>query len=119
MNDPILDCGHPPSLHGKSTTGYGTTADGERHCWECCADADRKHMLEGEPITLYLTAKDGKAEVTNWPGSLRIRAVAKVKGRIFGHPRTDVWFTGPGGREWHGYGCFDNKQCFTARRVGG
>jgi hypothetical protein len=50
-----LDCGHPPTPQppGSCSTGYGTKRDGTRHCFECCAAADRATIERGESILLY------------------------------------------------------------------
>lgn len=62
----ILECGHPESPHSDFTRGYGLTADGARHCYECCAKNDKQHMLEEGNIALYLVRnKEGKWQVTN------------------------------------------------------
>lgn len=105
MNTELLDCGHPASPHSDCTTGYGTTADGKKHCYGCCADRDRADMLATGRATLYLSKdKAGAWQVSNWPGSL-VFPVARVKtsprGGGFGCQRTDAWFRGPDGAMWH------------------
>ena len=115
-NMEILDCGHPESEHSEFTRGYGTTADGKRHCYTCCADQDRSAMVRDGKIVLYLTEKG----VTNWPGSLVFPVVHKRKGRHnMAGTRYDVWFTGPEGRNWHGVQYGENTQLCHCRRVKG
>ena len=107
----VLDCGHTPSRHGPLTTGYGTDDHGKRKCYECCADGDKARMIAGGRATLYVTLKQGKRTVTNWPGSLSFRcitfSVSKHAGG-FGSQRTDVWFIGPDGFMWHAVNRGDN-----------
>lgn len=116
----LLDCGHAPSEHGDSTTGYGTDAEGRTYCYACCADNDRAAMIATGRATLYLSGNwsDRTSVVTNWPGSLSFRASYQKTGRhnIAGK-RYDVWFTGPDGKHWHGYQVGDNTQICHCRRV--
>jgi hypothetical protein len=112
----LLDCGHAPSAHESFTNGYGITADGKRHCYECCADADRASMIETGCATLYLVGSATGSEVTNWPGSLRFQCHYtrhSKRGGGFGSQRTDAWFTGPDGKVWHAInrGDMDVAQC--------
>lgn len=62
------DCDIVPSGIG---TGYGTDKQGNKTCYSCIGENDRK-MLEnaqiGEKFCLYLVQDK---EVTNWPGSFR------------------------------------------------
>lgn len=108
----ILDCGHPESPHSDFTTGYGTTADGKRHCYACCAAQDRADMLANGRATLYLSKdKSGAWHVSNWPGTLTFLARAKTahRGGGFGCQRTDAWFRGPDGAMWHAINRGDNQ----------
>jgi hypothetical protein len=36
MSTELLECGHAESPHSDFTRGYGTRADGSRHCYACC-----------------------------------------------------------------------------------
>ena len=101
----VLECGHPASAHVPSTSGlvprhgYGIDPEGNRHCYACCAVQDAQQMQADGKITLYL----GTGEVTNWPGSLRLKVNYQRKGRHnLAGVRYDVWFTGPDGDNWHG-----------------
>lgn len=125
----ILECGHPESDHSSITRGYGWM-NGERHCYDCCAERDRYQMLETGKATLYLTLKDaftpdgnpnGKTgEISNWPGSLKFRTGPIRKGRHnMARVRYDTWFTGPDGKEWHAVQYGDNTQIAHCKRVKG
>jgi len=79
-------------------TGYGTDKNGNKICYACIADIDKKDMTESERQVLYY---DGM-NITNWPGSLKIRVLSKRKGKHnFAETRTDVWFAF-NGHLWHG-----------------
>lgn len=125
MKTEICDCGHPPSKCESFTTGYGTDSNGKTACYACCAENDIRHMVETGKTVLYLTIENeftghAKAEVTNWPGSLRFPVGYVRRGRhnIAG-TRADVWFTGPDGKNWHGVMYGDMTQLCHCRRVKG
>lgn len=100
------------------TTGYGTAPNGDRHCFECCAEVERARMVETGRADLYLT--DG--EVRDWPGKLRFAArnVSRSQHRAFGRyvPRVDADFTGPDGYVWHATvrGDMDLARCKRTKR---
>lgn len=127
-----LDCGHglSPLRPGPGGAGYGTTRDGKKVCYACCAANDRADMIATGCATLYLVlrtvprmpsdtdgvplaerdavyAKGTAARwfVINWPGSLEFKCFPGVKrnprGGGFGSQRTDAWFNGPDGYVWH------------------
>ena len=112
-----LDCGHTPTATTGCGTGYATGADGRTYCYECCGENDRADMLADGRITLYLvragTRDDAPGidrtrphwQVTNWPGTLRFDCLPGVRvsrhGGGFGSQRTDAWFIGPDGKNWH------------------
>lgn len=117
-----LDCGHglSPLRPGPGGAGYGTTRDGKKVCYSCCANNDLTEMQATGRATLYLVRKssaDGKEfdiftrHVTNWPGSLEFRC-SEVRhyprGGGFGSQRTDAWFNGPDGYVWHAVNRGDN-----------
>lgn len=132
----ILDCGHTPSPHPVCTTGYGATADGKRHCYACCADQERAAMIATGRATLYLTRKDqpeslpgpamGRGMVSrwtigDWSGTLAFPAYGvkfSRNGGRFGSQRTDAYFTGPDGKEWHAVNRGDNDIA-RCRRIKG
>lgn len=104
--------------------GYGINDKGEKICYECCAKldmADLTNLKHGEKICFYLSKnKSGQYEVTNWPGSMRIKVDCSWEGRhnIAGK-RTDVRFH-VGKKHFHGvqYGNWTQichiKLCKTA-----
>lgn len=139
----LLECGHPESPHRDFTRGYGTWENGDRFCYACCAERDRKDMIETGRATLYLVEriekrplqnagyyglaeKDSTVDVktyyvTNWPGSLEFKARHidyKKYGGGFGSQRTDAWFTGPDGKAWHAVNRGDS-QIARCRRLKG
>lgn len=107
----ILDCGHPPSPHESFTCGYGVGPDRKTFCYACCADNDKKAMIEDGRACMYLVqdksvdkSPDSRPvyRVTNWPGSLCFHVYHYRTGRhnIAGK-RIDAWFKGPDGFVWH------------------
>ena len=91
------DCGKPfPVQRETCGTGYATY-EGAKICYACCAVRDRKALmgLKGrEQYHLYLTKKDGKFFVSNWPSTLKIPVDYAVEGRHnLAGTRTDVGFT--------------------------
>ena len=117
-----LECGHVPSEHSEMTTGYGVDAEGNRHCYACCAELDRANMLGTGRATLYLTTKAesasyGSAKVTNWPGSLEFSGRYSVGRHNIARKRYDVVFIGPDGAIWTGTQYGDNTQICHCRRT--
>ena len=132
----VLDCGHEASPHGEHTTGYGIDRNEKKHCYACCAENDRKEMIETGRATLYLTGGIGvykdkfgankrevsaekyPGKITNWPGSLEFPLFHIALGRHnIARYRYDVWFTGPDGKQWHGVTYGDNTQLCHCKRV--
>lgn len=108
---------------GPGGTGYGLTPDNRKACYECCAEMDKRDMLEmiaaldrGEKVKgfcLYLSSNALKQwVVSNWPGTLKILTCRNLSRTVYalGHRigRHDVWFN-YGGREWHGVNLGDNQ----------
>ena len=95
-------------------TGYAIDQLARRHCYQCCADHDWASLRAGKPQCLYLTGDNASKQwgISNWPGSLELRAmnVRKSYGYGFGrrYDRYDVWFTFEG-RQWHGVNQGDNQ----------
>lgn len=109
----VLDCGHEPSEHESITTGYGVDQQGKKHCYTCCADADKKQMRDTGQITLYLSS----GKVTNWPGSLSIPVNNKRTGRHnWTGRRYDVWFYFEG-KLWHGVQYGDMTQLCHCKQI--
>lgn len=125
----LLDCGHPESEHSAITRGYGKTAEGKKHCYECCAKQDRESMLRLGKTCLYLTIDTevnshgsnqwvhGDHKLTNWPGSFEIKIKCLKKGNhnIAGN-RYDLWFEFEGG-QWWGVQYGDNTQIAHCKRL--
>lgn len=115
------DCGKE-KVHvnpdGCGGTGYGVGPNGEKVCYACCGKRDYAEMTETGRAVLYLTIKEGKPVVQNWPGTLTIPIRYSRKGRhnIAG-VREDVWFTGPDGCEWWGVCIGRNTQICRVRRL--
>jgi hypothetical protein len=121
----LLECGHTPSNHGSLTTGYGVDDSGYRYCYDCCAARDKADMIEKGRATLYLVDRQASAgikfTVQNWPGSLcfPVRGYKQSRrGGGFGSQRTDAWFTGPDGKQWHAINRGD-MQIARCRRLKG
>lgn len=127
----ILECGHPESPHFSFTRGYGKDANGNRHCYDCCAESDRQSMIDTGRGVLYLTIRDEISPaggnygdkigtLTNWPGSLTFQTGRIRKGyhNIAG-VRYDTWFRGPDGHKWHAVQYGDNTQIAHCKRVKG
>ena len=97
--------------------GYGIGPNGEKVCYACCGKRDSADMIETGRAVLYLTSREGKPVVTNWPGTLILPVRVVRKGRHnFAGVREDVWFTGPDGREWWGV-CIGDMTLCRCRRL--
>ena len=115
------DCGEEKvhvNPNGCGGTGYGVGPNGEKVCYTCCGKRDSAEMTAQGRAVLYLTVREGKPVVTNWPGTLTlpVRAFRKGRHNIAG-VREDVWFTGPDGREWHGVCYGRNTQLCHCKRL--
>jgi hypothetical protein len=75
--------------------GYGWIND-KPMCYACCAQSDRLEMLATGKVALYLV----KNEVTNWPGTLRFKVVARRPMRHAFARAEIAYFTGPDGKQW-------------------
>jgi hypothetical protein len=117
LDTTILDCGHAPSPHADFTTGYSTDAAGKTFCYDCCAEMDKAEMRKTGRATLYLVRRDGEWHVTNWPGSLDLKAYGVRFGRhnLAGR-RVDFWFKFEG-QEWHGYNLGHYSQIAHCKRL--
>lgn len=100
------------------TTGYGLDADGNKHCYACCAERDRKSMSETGRATLYLQHLANESfKVTNWPGSLTFLPFrARIGRHNIARKRYDVWFNDSEGHTWHGVTYGDDTQICHCRR---
>lgn len=97
-----------PRPKGPGGMGYGVEDQGRKHCYQCCALAEFDSMVQMGVGVLYLVDDStipGKTWATDWAGRLRfvVRYVKRSPhGGGFGCQRSDFWFTGPDGAEWHG-----------------
>jgi hypothetical protein len=101
-----IKCTQPFTADGIGT-GYGIDKDGNKVCYQCCAESDRAYMVDNGKITLYLTEKG----VTNWPGTLvfPVFGVPRKSRNNFGAKRLDAWFVGPDRHIWHAVNIGDNE----------
>jgi hypothetical protein len=119
----ILDCGHPESNNGSGCgTGYGQDKHGKRYCYACCAERDKRSMRETGRAVLYLTTKPdlggdyGNAEITNWPGSLKLTGRYHKGSHNIARTRYDVWFKFEG-QNWWGVTYGEDTQICHCKRV--
>lgn len=111
----------PPPSPDSVSTGYATDGKGNKVCYVCCAEQDKAWMREKGKITLYVTyqktVNGEQATVTNWPGSLSIRAPYVKTGRHnIARVRRDVWFRFEEAL-WHGVHYGDNTQLVHCKRT--
>lgn len=123
-----IDCGEAIAIPIGDCigTGYGRSSDRPDTlvCYACCGVRDRRDMIETGRATLYLTHDrisspaypyaDG--HVSNWPGTLKLRARVKRGAHNIARYRYDVWFSFDGA-QWHGVQYGDNTQICHCRRV--
>jgi hypothetical protein len=93
-------------------TGYAIRG-GKKICYECAGKKEMKEISNKAPggkHVFYLSKKDGKWIVSNWPGSYVYPVHSMKKGyhNIAGE-RVDVWFKDHNGHEWHGVQIGDNQ----------
>lgn len=114
----ICDCGHTVTSDGFST-GYGINGKGEKICFSCCGELDKKQLRETGILCGYFTGNPGKGyEFTNWPGSLKLSAYGVKKswhnfaGR---NGRVDFWVDFEG-KVYHGIHVSNGShECATIR----
>lgn len=102
-------------------TGYARTRSGKKICYECAGKRETKEISKKSPGSkhlFYLTKKDGRYVVTNWPGSIKYTVTGVKTGRhnIAG-TRTDVWFKDHDGNEWHGVQMGEYNQVLHATKI--
>lgn len=118
------DCGEE-KVHvnpgGFGGTGYGIICeDGieKKVCYACCGKRDLADMTATGRAALYLTVREGKPVVTNWPGTMTLPVRYSRKGRHnWAGIRETVWFIGPDGREWWGVCIGRNTQLCHCKRL--
>ena len=111
--------------------GYATNDQGDKICYQCCAEIDKQYMRDHGRSVLYLSLDTDKlgrintvksaigrhvsGKVTNWPGTLEFKAGGKIGRHNFAGVRYDVWFVFEG-YVWHGvtYGN-DTQICHVKR----
>ena len=101
---------------GSCSTGYGLNSDNEKICFACCAIEDEEYMRTHNHITLYLTKTDGHYHVSNWPGSLKLRALTLTGRHNIARTRRDAWFIHEG-RAWHGVQYGSNSDLCHCRKL--
>ncbi len=99
------------------TTGYGRDMRNCRICFTCCGSNDKRDLISKGKGVLYLSNRDGKYSVINWPGTLRIPVSSYSRGshNIAGS-RLDVWFQ-LNGQTFHGVNLGDNDILRVRRNV--
>lgn len=121
-------CNQQKTHESDTTTGYGVDKSGNKICFQCCAEDDKKHMEQNNRITLYLTCEPAhkiKSEhgrnrvgyVSNWPGTLKIPCTTTVGRHNIAGVRYDCWFTDHSGNKWHGVQYGDNTQLVHCRKL--
>lgn len=88
-------CGH--FIGGK----YGLTTDRKKICYRCCGEHDRKMLASANPGDKFVFYFSG-GEVSNWPGSFKIKVYAKKSNHNFGCERYDFHFS-VGNNRFHGF----------------
>jgi hypothetical protein len=116
-------CGETKPTQKQGGTGYGRdpVTDG-KVCYACCAIEDKRAMLTTGRATMFLVKREVKENpglfqyfVTNWPGTLEIRAPGVRHGKHnIARTRTDVWFKYEN-RNWHGVSYGENTQICHVR----
>ena len=93
---------NPPNYTGGA--GYGINKSGNKICYSCCAEEDKKQMNETGQIILYFN----QGCISNWPGTLRFIATGyNYSKNNWGCQRQDVWFNF-NEFVWHGVNLGDN-----------
>lgn len=104
-----IDCGIVLQAFtpGRCTSNYGINRHDFTVCHKCCGKRDEKEMRETGKATLYLVQRDTDWFVTNWPGTLNIRAYVSIGRHNIAGKRYDAYFNF-NGKKWHGvtYGDF-------------
>ncbi len=119
MKKTMCDCGHLATPTTVSP-GYGRTADGKTICFACCAENDKKQLLETGKLSGYISKNDaGQWRFTNWPGSLSIPVHSfRFSWHNFAgkNGRMDFWFRFEGAN-YHGVQIGNNNQIARVKRL--
>jgi hypothetical protein len=73
-------------------------------------------IADGKGI-LYLTEKDGRYILTDWPGKLAFPCRVTKGRHNMARVRYDARFTGPDGKQWHSVTYGDNTQIAHCKRL--
>jgi len=98
---------------GGCGTGYAIDNNGNKICYACCGEADKKTLLETGKLSGYYS----HLVFTNWPGSFKIKAYYSrdswhnFAGR---NGRTDFWLNFEG-KHYHGVHIGHDNECATIR----
>jgi hypothetical protein len=112
-------CNIEKTNHKTHVTGYGEVY-GQKFCYACCGEMDKRDIETADKFTLYLVKKNGKQFVSNWPGTLSYPVHHSSKGKHnIAVVRYDVWFTDHLGRNWHGVQYGDWTQICHCKRIKG
>lgn len=125
------ECKQVKPVQTSGGTGYGADNSGRLICYACCGERDKRDMIKTGRATLYLTQPEhsgpslrldsygpsGHAQVTNWPGTMRLNAYVRRGFHNIARYRYDAWFTGPDGKPWHGVTYGDNTQICHCKRL--
>lgn len=91
-------------------------------CYTCAAKQESADMIATGTATLYWTPSEklGECKVTNWTGVLSFEQIIykhHPRSGGMGAPRTDVWFTGPDGKRWHGVHRGNSSNLLRCKRL--
>lgn len=108
----------PVQTSGGTGYGYGWEGKlkGKPVCYACCGELDAIQMDRDGKATLYLVKRDGQHFVTNWPGTLSLRAGVQTGRHNIAGRRYDAWFKWRG-QQWHGVTYGDNTQICHCKRT--
>lgn len=108
-------CGLTKENNEPHTTGYGIQ-DGNKICFACCGINDARELENLEPKQKFYLYWTG-TEVTNWPGSLRIKPTNVIKGHHnIARTRETVYFTFKG-RRFSGVQYGQNSQILHIKKL--
>lgn len=110
------------TLRNTITTGYATAANDpdRKTCFACCAKVDAEYMRSNARITLYLTGERGAEVISNWCGTLKMKADYVRRGKHnLARTRYDVWFRDTSGARWYGVQYGENTQLIHCRKLKG
>ncbi len=95
---------------GYGEAGYGVDKDGNKVCYACCGEQDKKYMEENNKTIQYLRWEDRKpTEIGDWPGTMGFKIRYAFRGNHnWGITRWDVYFKDHVGAWWWGVNLGDN-----------